>query len=181
MWYVFHPGVSLGHEPHVAMAALASYFQAGCSQATVPSALTGSMVVQQVLAVGQKFLHVHQVAHMHHLLALAGEAADTPGAAFLRVSSLSLLLYWHHTHCLHHQPCNARVQVSQTYCFCQQTNAFCFLLIDTNCCVFALAALVGACARGAAGSATIQISCKVGAAVVHLQGTCHLLLLQAVV
>ncbi|KAL0045451.1 hypothetical protein WJX82_006982 [Trebouxia sp. C0006] len=77
-------GVSLGHEPHVAVSALASYFQAGCSHAAVPSSLTGSLVVQQVVAVGQKLIHLHQVAHMHHLLALAGEAADTPGAAFLR-------------------------------------------------------------------------------------------------
>ena len=83
---VIHAGVSLGQRPHVAVAALASYFQAGCSQATVPCALTGSTVVQQVVAVGQKLIHLHQVAHMHHLLALAGEAADTPGAAFLRVS-----------------------------------------------------------------------------------------------
>jgi len=71
----------------VAVSALASYFQAGCSHAAVPSSLTGSsLVVQQVVAVGQKLIHLHQVAHMHHLLALAGEAADTPGAAFLRVS-----------------------------------------------------------------------------------------------
>ncbi|DBA86447.1 TPA: hypothetical protein ACH3X2_005536, partial [Trebouxia sp. C0005] len=77
-------GKSLGHEPHVAVEALASYFQAGCSQQTVPSAFTGSVVVQQVVAVGQKLIRLHQVAHMHNLLALAGEAADTPGAAFLR-------------------------------------------------------------------------------------------------
>ena len=83
---MFHSGVSLGHEPHVAVSALASYFQAGCSQAAVPSSLTGSTVVQQVAALGQKLIHLHQVAHIHHLLALAGEAADTPGAAFLRVS-----------------------------------------------------------------------------------------------
>jgi len=83
---VIFSGVSLGHEPHVAVSALASYFQGGCSQATAPSSLTGSTVVQQVVAVGQKLIHLHQVAHMHHLLALAGEAADTPGAAFLRVS-----------------------------------------------------------------------------------------------
>ncbi|KAL0039516.1 hypothetical protein WJX77_000424 [Trebouxia sp. C0004] len=77
-------GVSLGHEPHVAVSALASYFQASCGQPTVSSSLTGSTVVQQVIAVGQKLIHLHQVPHMHHLLALAGEAADTPGAAFLR-------------------------------------------------------------------------------------------------
>lgn len=94
MWCVVHSGVSLGHDPHVAVSALASYFQAGCSQATVPSSLTGSKVVQQVIAVGQKLIQVHQVAHMHHLLGLAGEAADTAGAAFLRVS-LSLYCITH--------------------------------------------------------------------------------------
>ncbi len=49
----------------------------------------------------------------------------------------------------------------------------CFLLpltkTGTNCCAFAVPALVGACAHVAVGSAIIQTSCKVGTAVVDLQ------------
>ncbi len=44
-----------------------------------------------------------------------------------------------------------------------------FLRTDTNCCAFAVPALVGACAHAAVGSARIQTSCKVGTAVVNLQ------------
>ena len=85
-------GVSLEQQPHLATSALSSYFQAGCTHSTGPLFLSSSTVVQQVLAVGQKLIELHQVAHMHHLLALAGDGACTPGADFLMVSPCAAFL-----------------------------------------------------------------------------------------
>ena len=43
------------------------------------------MVVHQVLALGQRLIELHQVAHIPQLLSLAGGAAACAGGDFLRV------------------------------------------------------------------------------------------------
>ena len=48
-----------------------------------------SLVVHQVLAIGQRLIKLHQAAHIPQLLALAGEAAHNAGSDFLRVTTLS--------------------------------------------------------------------------------------------
>lgn len=79
-------GLQLQHEPHLAVAALAAYIQAGCSREAVLHPAPGSRLVQQVLALGHQLIQLHQTAHIPQLLALAGDAADTLGAAFLKVT-----------------------------------------------------------------------------------------------
>lgn len=83
---VFYAGLQLQHEPHLAVTALAAYIQVGCSREAVLHPAPGSRLVQQVLAIGHKLIQLHQTAHIHQLLALAGDAADTLGGAFLKVT-----------------------------------------------------------------------------------------------
>ena len=75
----------LQHDPHKAVSALAAYIQAGCSSEAVSHTTPGSRLVQQVLSIGHKLTALHQCEHMPQLLALAGGAAETLGAAFLKV------------------------------------------------------------------------------------------------
>ncbi|KAL3143305.1 hypothetical protein ABBQ38_002146 [Trebouxia sp. C0009 RCD-2024] len=77
-------GMQLQHEPHLVLAALAAYIQVGCSREAVLHPAPGSRLVQQVLALGHRLVQLHQTAHIPQLLALAGDAADTLGAAFLK-------------------------------------------------------------------------------------------------
>lgn len=77
--------MQLQHEPHLVLAALAAYIQVGCSREAVLHPAPGSRLVQQVLALGHRLVQLHQTAHIPQLLALAGDAADTLGAAFLKV------------------------------------------------------------------------------------------------
>lgn len=84
--------MQLRHEPHRAVSALAAYIQAGCSSEAVLHPTPGSRLVQQVLSLGHKLIQLHQASHMHQLLALAGDAAHTLGAAFLKVAQTSSLL-----------------------------------------------------------------------------------------
>lgn len=72
------------------MSAFGAYLQAGGGRGVAVHPTPGSRVVQQVLFMGQTLIELHQVAHMDQLLALSGTAADTLGAAFLKVN-----LPWH--------------------------------------------------------------------------------------
>lgn len=83
--------MQLQHDSHRAVSALAAYIQAGCSNESMLHPTPGSRLVQQVLSIGHKLTQLHQMGHIPHLLALAGNAADTLGAAFLKVNTIHAL------------------------------------------------------------------------------------------
>ena len=86
--------MQLQHDPHRAVSALAAYLQAGCSSEAVSHPTPGARLVRQVLSIGHKLTQLHQSGHIPQLLALAGGAADTLGAAFLKVHNKhSVLLF----------------------------------------------------------------------------------------
>ena len=82
--------MQLQHDPHRAVSALAAYIQAGCSSEAVSHPTPGTRLLQQVLSIGHKLTQLHQSGRIPQLLALAGGAADTLGAAFLKVHNTHL-------------------------------------------------------------------------------------------
>ena len=77
-------GIGLQHEAD--LSAFGAYLQAGGTRGGAVHPTPSSRVVQQVLFIGQMLIDLHQEAHIDQLLALSGNAADTLGAAFLKVS-----------------------------------------------------------------------------------------------